>query len=889
MSLTAAFLAHEARTQFRSGRFRLLAALYVIFGSLPALLLFIRARSAVYVIAPSVFTGVMSVTQPILTTVLAALIAVDAITRERDDNSFGVVSLAPMTNSGYLLRRWLAVSLVALSVTIVPRAIAGAFCYALTHTVPASLGWTWLLRVVPAVFLTTAIAIAFGTIVGRTFFAMIAAFGVFTFGVELLNDVLAKFHRHVEAILSPLLIDPADINVLSMALNGNSFPGVPTASGPFLANEWQSMRIALPLAAGIAAILLGITPAFLRRSRRAVKPWPIRPAHPLRGFLALMNRLRENYTPDAGIEAADLALILLGVALLAGGWAMRTMRETRFQSLAASRYLAEVSQLPEPTPMALIPVSIAITGKADDVVDTQVTLNMKNTAAQPVSHLAFTVSPLLDISVNAGRVTRHWNRLAIDLDRPIGPFAPATFVFRLRGDSGQPLFRLRARGAFVTQYAVFRRSKMSTDLSDLARSEIQPASTPGRMMLHIDDIGVLPRYTPFDLTSNETGMKDVRREAVAPVTDVSINLRVRDDLLVADSCGAAAQAGSLTTRCRFALPLYAIVSAPLQTTTIGSSTIAYIPAHAGVARVHGEAYEQAIGVAAKVWPGLTLRRETMLVEFPSLPNSRYYGEWDYLGYMERLVSTSMITTGALTIMPEGLFVRRRAIRSNFLATSIVTNAIIEKRSVVPAEQSLYHAFIITVARSRVAGERSSAAVPGVGPQPTIMKLMGADWVAEEKLQPLVADLENRVGSDQLIEAINAFSTASESSGTMRELFATISQRGGVSLDRFFNDYFEGTSLPRLTLANVTFRRDGDQWTTAGTLRNLGTGEALCPIVLRTAFASSRQVIRIDSNQDVPFTITSASEPRALQLDPDGVCYRYAFVGSIESVEHRSGS
>ena len=60
-------------------------------------------------------------------------------------------------------------------------------------------------------------------------------------------------------------------------------------------------------------------------------------------------------------------------------------------------------------------------------------------------------------------------------------------------------------------------------------------------------------------------------------------------------------------------------------------------------------------------------------------------------------------------------------------------------------------------------------------------------------------------------------------------------------------------------------------------------------VLRTAFASARQVIRIDSNQDVPFTIASVSEPRVLQLDPDGVCYRYAFVGSVENVEHRSDS
>ena len=84
-------------------------------------------------------------------------------------------------------------------------------------------------------------------------------------------------------------------------------------------------------------------------------------------------------------------------------------------------------------------------------------------------------------------------------------------------------------------------------------------------------------------------------------------------------------------------------------------------------------------------------------------------------------------------------------------------------------------------------------------------------------------------------------------------------------------------------------RAGAGWEARGTLRNEGTGESFCPVVLRTEHGTIRRVIRIDSAQAVPFVIPSQHVPRTLQLDPDKVCYRNARIGVVDSVEYRGAS
>src|SRR4029079_17748486 len=80
---------------------------------------------------------------------------------------------------------------------------------------------------------------------------------------------------------------------------------------------------ALPVALAMAA--LGIAVRHLRRTRPDVRPWRIRPDHPLRTFLTSVARLRERYTPDPRPARPDL--LALGLALLATAGAVGLLVE----------------------------------------------------------------------------------------------------------------------------------------------------------------------------------------------------------------------------------------------------------------------------------------------------------------------------------------------------------------------------------------------------------------------------------------------------------------------------------------------------------------------------------------------------------------------------------
>ena len=105
----------------------------------------------------------------------------------------------------------------------------------------------------------------------------------------------------------------------------------------------------------------------------------------------------------------------------------------------------------------------------------------------------------------------------------------------------------------------------------------------------------------------------------------------------------------------------------------------------------------------------------------------------------------------------------------------------------------------------------------------------------------------------------------------------------------YDDYVAGNKAPRLTLTDVTFRRAGGNWEIRGALHNDGTGEAFCTIALRTANGSLQQTLRVDSGDRVPFVFTTTAMPHTLQLDPNRVCYREAFVGAVESIDYRGAS
>jgi hypothetical protein len=73
------------------------------------------------------------------------------------------------------------------------------------------------------------------------------------------------------------------------------------------------------------------------------------------------------------------------------------------------------------------------------------------------------------------------------------------------------------------------------------------------------------------------------------------------------------------------------------------------------------------------------------------------------------------------------------------------------------------------------------------------------------------------------------------------------------------------------------------------VKNTGTGEAIVPIALRTSQGSLWQTVHVSSGGSASFNVTTSGEPHSVQLDPDGVCYRQAAVGLIETVEYRGQS
>src|SRR5436190_16318758 len=151
-------------------RFRGLAAVYVLACSAPAVILLIFGARIQHAVGPATYNMFLMAEQPLLTALLAVGIAVDAIARERDEGSFAVLSVAPISSTGYVLRRWLAIVTICAAVSLVPAAITAAIAVHTRETLPllAMFIDAWLLSVLPALLVASALAMALGTITGRT-------------------------------------------------------------------------------------------------------------------------------------------------------------------------------------------------------------------------------------------------------------------------------------------------------------------------------------------------------------------------------------------------------------------------------------------------------------------------------------------------------------------------------------------------------------------------------------------------------------------------------------------------------------------------------------------------------------------------------------------------
>ncbi len=895
MKVLAAFISHEVTTQVRSARFKILALAYVVLASAPAVAIYLASRKLGYVLDGGAYAWALRLLQPTLTALFATVLAVDAIIREREEGSFSVISLAPLSASGYVFRRWIALLAIAVPITILPALIGGGLVAHAERSMPsvAPLAWEWLLHVVPPLLVMSALMLALGTITGRTILAILAFGAAMTFGLGFLQDGLSYAHRHLEGPGDLIGFDPMILQRMVWTVRGWWHFDPPTAAGYPIEEE---LDVLLPRSALIVAFtifFLCIAPAFLRRTRPDIKPWRIRDDHPLRTMLRGLNRIRENYRPDVGLQPSDRAVMIFGVLAAIGCIALLLNRESRYIALASERYVAESAKEPRQMSVTLVPRSIRVEGDAGRTFRTRTTFAIENRGSRPEHHLGFALHRGLEIrnvTATCGRtsITRKWERVGIDLESPIAPNGTCTVTIDVEGQPDAIVFNLRGRGRFGSRYRRWERATTAMDLSDLSRSTFTPAATRQRLVLAASDFAPVPRYTPWRLdpthVSAERDTNSFIAEGVATVSDIHLSLRLPEGFTAVDSCGAVSTK-RIESRCRFAFTDLRITAARFKTMPVGRATLVHLQPHDELARIHGPAMAEALAIAERAWPGLNISANAVFVEKPITADG------DRPSYYQPLHGGPIEASGAMYSIAEWLFIRREPLKPTLIGGAIITSNLRSRRLVDPKERAFFMAFFGEVARSRLgAGETRTATAGGKGPRPSTdpLRHLYRPTEALDRLRGVVVDLEYRVGADRIVEGVNEF-VAAGGTGTAKELLDIIGRHANVNLDNMYRDYFAGEALPKLTIEDATFVRDGKRWTVRGFVHNLATGEALCPVVLRTQFGSARQTILVGANERVPFTLTTEYEPRTLQLDPDKVVYRHAAVGTVDSIDYEGES
>jgi hypothetical protein len=902
LRLAAAFLAHEIRTQARSLRFRVFATAYVLAGSGPSFLAWLLRRDGGRPAGAATCAVETLELLPLLTAVFVLLLSLDAVSRERDEGSWSTVSLAGVSNAGYLLRRWLALQAVLLPLTLLPHLAAGAAAVAgggLGAFDPAPILVPWLLVTLPLGLAFSALGTGLGTIAGSAGNALLLGAALLVLLPALGNGALARFGIHLSSPLDGLNLSGVRSfsQRLALALDAKSpwrtvFP-LDSSDGPYdagVAAEQYGPRAALLLA--LAALSLGASALFLRRSRPDVRPWRIAPDHPLRTFLAAISRLRERARPDPRPARADLLLLALGVAAAASGVSYLIARTRAYDALARARYTAEraaSATSPAPTSTDLLPGRFRLAGRIGPgrEVDLDVTAEMRNLGSAPRGHLAWELDPylrLLAVASPEGTVTvsRRWDRLTLDLAPPIPPLGRREIRFHLAGEPGRVSFSLqKTERGFQGGYSYQIHSRFSRDLKDLSRSYRLPALSRLRIDLDASDLVPVPRYEPWTLAGFDLS---VPRPLFQPQADLTVALAVDRDLFLADSCGGTAEGGRLASRCRQPLADLAVAGGSYRRLPSpgGGLTVAVLPRHAALGERHLGFLARGSARLAEAWPGLGDLRHLVVLEWPDESALDVDAAQQPLYYYYDYDREWVRTTGNLVRIAERDLRRSRPLDPDSLVAALIASRLSRRRPLAAGDALLFGQLFRTLALARLGrGPEGGATVgplrPGEGgvihvPPP---RELGYSLYWSERFPALVAALSARMGAEALRRAVDEFlARADAGPATAAELYALLRARSEAPLDRMIQDFFVDGTLPSPVLEGVTFRRAADaSWRVEGRMRNEGDGEALCKIVLTTDLGPQETTARAGEGEAAAFAFVTRSRPQSVRLDPDRECHR----------------
>ncbi len=906
MIRTAAFVLHELRTQGRSLRFRVASVAYVAAGSLPAALTYMRRSGDLFLIGGATYAKETMGVLPLLTGALAVLLSLDGISRERSGGAWTTLALTDLTNAGYLFRRWIALLAVVVPLTAVPLLAAAGFAIAggQPPAAPDAFWGPWLIHILPLAILGTTLGLGLGTLGGGGMGMFVTA-AVFLVGFPwLANSGLSHLGYRFGAPLTWLDLQSASftVNRIGAAFSDSDqdrwiFPAPASEAGFDLGTlEEQSLADGC-LFATVAAAVLGLGIARLRRTRPDLRPWSVRPDHPLRSFLVLFGRLREALVLDPALAPADRIGLVLAFLLTAAAGGAVLSRADRYDESAWRMVRAEMNP-PASTPQDVLPGLWRIEGSVapDGEVALRVAGTLRNAGRKPERHLAFTLDPELSVveaTADVGRVhpARAWDRLTVELDPPLRPGERRELRFRLAGRPARTVFPDRPKPHRLVDgaFGAHQRSIFARDLIDFSPSYRIPSVSGYRVELRAEDLLPVPRYGPWTFTNDYGVDPRVADEIVFPKAQVSLSLAVHPGLFLADSCGGMARGGRLESRC--VLPLAELTVAGgrhrLLTGDAAGATVAVFPAHRAAGELHLGFLAQSSRMLGEAWPGLGGLDRMIVLEWPAEEiHGRRSSFWFFNRYWDPGASFVEVR-GRLVLLQERKLIESRPIDPEALVAEVVASRLAERRRLDPGQQYFFRQLFRTLALQRLGLGPERGAVVGPLDQKYIPMVLvpalgegGYSGYWHLRFPALLAALEQRVGREPLRAAVDELlSREGDRPASFEEFEAILRRHAREPVDGMNRDFFRAGRMPELVLEDVAFRRAGDRWRATGRVHNLADGEAICRVVLAAAVAPVETTVTVGTGGSVAFVLETAHRPQAVFLDPDNECHRLVRMGA----------
>ena len=908
----------EWRLQFRSGRFRTAVLAYVVLSAVPvAMTFFVVRRYSLYTFGPSTYLAQTLLFQPCLLTMLAILLAGARTGEENLREQWSPLSSAPLSNLGFLVRRWLALLTLFLPLTWLPLLVAAVFAYAAETPVVAWQAWghSWLVVVLPRALLISAGWLALVTIAGSEFLALLVGMLGFAAFQTLLNQILLRFRMTLDGVGEWFGIEEVfrwfrwAVRYVREEGDRQYHPEFAASEGSYdwlAAWDWTLPRMML-IAAWILILLVSAS-KFLGRTRRDLRPLRIGPKHPLRTYIRIWNEWRTRHAPDAAAGLGERLAMAFALALALCVFGLLLHRLQSFGDLAGQRFVAWTKHDGPPLPETVRPTSWRISGEihAEGRVELEGQGGLKNRGEQPVEELAFTLNAGLQMHhlEAEGRqieTTQHWDRLRLRLDPPLAPGQELKLRWRLRGTPVRPAFGLRRYEgfrravSFVRGYQEHSTGRFTRDLIDLSRGQMNPVINARRVDLQPGDLTPVPRYSTWKLTPPQSAPTEygqtVPLETLHFDAEVEIDLTVPGEWFLADVCAHASRTedgrGRLTGRCRVALSQLMVRGGALERLEEPSSEVALavLPAHRDRGRNLLRSLATAARLSERAWPGSEGLEGFAVIEWPP---AFHVGLTKGVNPRREYLGAEL--NGLLLSIPEGLMISPEPLEGEELVARHLVLVQLRRREYEARQSFLFYHLFRGLMFRRMGLDKDGATTSGppwwksISARP-IMRITGRD-ILKARLSSVMVEVESRVGSQHLYQGIETFLNRKDAPpGSMEELFADLEAASGVSLKRMYEDYFLGNALPELLLEDVgVARMEGGGWRVHGKVRNVGSGEVKCPVVVKAEVGESKLMVTVDTESATSFDVSLRSRPLTVLLDPNKTCYR--FVNKNSSMNER---